>query len=120
LLRVAIDGGRIVADPKRRLPGRGAYVHPKVSCVTIPGLARALRRAVNKADLDRIVASVSDMSPSVDNSKARGEPAIVKSPDHDEDRDDPSKNAPGLAGADTVETQPRIKAKDDRSEDARV
>ena len=39
---------------------------------------------------------------------------------HDEDRDDLGKNAPGLTGAITVETAPRIKAKDDRSEDARV
>ena len=81
--------------------------------MTIPGLARALKRTVTKPDLDRIVVAISEMSPS-------GDISAVKSLDHDEDRDDPSKNAPGLAGGDTVETQPRIKAKDDRSEDARV
>jgi hypothetical protein len=83
--------------------------------VTIPGLARALKRSVAKPDLERIVAAISEMSPS-------GDIPAVKSLDHDEDRDDPSKNAPGLAGAIAVETTPRIKAKDDRrpAEDARV
>jgi predicted RNA-binding protein YlxR (DUF448 family) len=113
LVRVASDNGKLVADPKRALPGRGAYVHARPACVTIPGLARALKRTVTKADLDRIVVAISEMSPSGDNPD-------VKSFDHVEDTDDPSENAPGLGGADTVETQPRIKAKDDRSEDARV
>jgi predicted RNA-binding protein YlxR (DUF448 family) len=113
LVRVAVDGARVVLDPKRALSGRGAYVHARSSCVTIAGLSRALRRSVTKADLDRIVAGVSDMSPTSDNQ-------AVKSADRVEASDDPSKNAPGLAGADTVETTPRIKAKDDRSEDARV
>lgn len=113
LVRVAVDHGRLVADPKRALPGRGAYVHARAACVTIPGLARALKRAVTKADLDRIVVAISEMSPSGDNPE-------VKSFDHDEDRDDPSENAPGETRKDTVETQPRIKAEDDRSEDARV
>lgn len=113
LVRVVVAGGRLVIDRARTLPGRGAYVHPRRACVTIPGLARALKRTVKKGDLDQIVASISEMSPADDI------PA-VKSVDRDEGRDDPSKNAPGLAGADTVETQPRIKAKDDRSEDARV
>ena len=81
--------------------------------MTIPGLARALKKTVTKADLERIVVAISEMSPASDN------PA-VKSVDHDEDRDDPSEKVAGLAGADTVETTPRIKAKDDRSEDARV
>ena len=104
---------KLVVDRNRVLPGRGAYVHARVSCVTIPGLARALKRTVTKSDLDRIVVAISEMSPSGDN-------PIVKSFDHVEDTDDPSENAPGLGVADTVETQPRIKAKDDRSEDARV
>jgi len=99
----------LVLDPKRRLPGRGAYVHPRPACVTVPGLARSLRCSVSRQDVQRIVTQLGDLSLQHDNSK-----------NHDEDRDDLGKNAPGLAGAITVETPPRIKAKDDRSEDARV
>lgn len=113
LVRVAFDGPRLALDPTRRLPGRGAYVHARLACVTIPGLARSLRKTVTKADLDRIVAAFQDMSPARDNS-------VVKSPENDEDSENANDLNPGLAGANTVETQPRIKAKDDRSEDARV
>jgi predicted RNA-binding protein YlxR (DUF448 family) len=109
LVRVALDGGRLVVDRERRLPGRGAYVHPRKACVTAPGLARSFRRSVTPQDLQRIVTQLGDLSLPGDNSG-----------NHDEDRDDLGKNAPGLAGAKPVETPPRIKAKDDRSEDARV
>jgi predicted RNA-binding protein YlxR (DUF448 family) len=108
-VRLAFEGSRLVVDTQRRLPGRGAYVHPRPACVTIPGLARSLKRAVSRADVERIVASLALMSRPHDNSEDRGEGG-----------DHPDENAPGLAGGDTVETPPRIKAKDDRSEDARV
>jgi len=109
LVRVVADGARLVLDRERRRAGRGAYVHPRTSCVTVAGLARSLRRSVTPQDVQRIVTQLGDLSRPDDNSK-----------NHDEDRDDLGKNAPGLAGAITVETPPRIKAKDDRSEDARV
>ena len=109
LVRVAVDGARLVVDRDRRRPGRGAYVHPRAACVTVPGLSRSLRRSVTREDVQRIVTQLGDLSGREDISK-----------NHDEDRDDLGKNAPGLAGAITVETAPRIKAKDDRSEDARV
>ncbi|HWU87448.1 MAG TPA: YlxR family protein [Kofleriaceae bacterium] len=109
LVRVVLDGARLSLDPKRRLPGRGAYVHPRGGCVTVPGLARGLRCSVSRQDVQRIVTQLGDLSLQDDISR-----------NHDEDRDDLGKNAPGLAGAITVETPPRIKAKDDRSEDARV
>jgi len=109
LVRIAVEGPRLVVDRERRRPGRGAYVHPRAACVTAPGLARSLRRSISPQDAARIVTELGDLSPRDDNS------AI-----DDEDRDDLGKNAPGLAGAITVETPPRIKAKDDRSEDARV
>jgi predicted RNA-binding protein YlxR (DUF448 family) len=109
LVRVVVDGGRLVVDRERRRPGRGAYVHPRAACVTVPGLARSFRRNVSLQDVQRIVTQLGDLSRLDDNST-----------NHDEDRDDLGKNAPGLAGAITVETAPRIKAKDDRSEDARV
>jgi predicted RNA-binding protein YlxR (DUF448 family) len=109
LVRVAADGPRLVVDRERRRPGRGAYVHPRATCVTVPGLAKSLRRQVSPQDVQRIVSQLGDLSRPGDNSS-----------NGDEDRDDLGKNAPGLAGAITVETPPRIKAKDDRSEDARV
>jgi predicted RNA-binding protein YlxR (DUF448 family) len=109
LVRVVVDGARLVVDQERRRPGRGAYVHPRAACVTLSGLARSFRRNISPQDVQRIVTQLGDLSRPNDNSK-----------NHDEDRDDLGKNAPGLAGAITVETPPRIKAKDDRSEDARV
>jgi len=109
LVRVAADGARLVVDRERRRPGRGAYVHPRAACVTIPGLAKSLRQKITPQDVQRIVTQLGDLSKPGDNSS-----------NGDEDRDDLGKNAPGLAGAITVETPPRIKAKDDRSEDARV
>ncbi|MBA3397624.1 MAG: YlxR family protein [Deltaproteobacteria bacterium] len=130
LVRVAFDGSRLVVDRTRRLSGRGAYVHARAACVTIPGLAKSLRRAVSKADQERIVAGLPEMSPAHDNCDLHGRsarrprtPAVnssVKSSDPDEVADNAVDFSPGLAGADTVETPPRNKAKDDRSEDARV
>jgi len=47
LLRVIQNSGRLVADPRRRLPGRGAYVHRASDCVRRAtargGFARAFR-----------------------------------------------------------------------------
>jgi predicted RNA-binding protein YlxR (DUF448 family) len=123
LVRLAFDGARLVIDPTsvtagvrdarlvhrpRRLPGRGAYVHGNTACVTVAGLSRSLRRAVSAAVVSRIM---SEMSPTDDNSGAKlGDQPLQNA----------SQNAPGLADGDTVEMPPRIKAKDDRSEDARL
>jgi predicted RNA-binding protein YlxR (DUF448 family) len=136
LVRLAFDGPRLVLDRTsartsartaapnsvpssrvrdampsermRRLPGRGAYVHAKVACVTVAGLSRSLRRQVSSVDVLRIV---SEMSPTDDNLGAKlGDQPLRTA----------SQNAPGLEGGDTVEMPPRIKAKDDRSEDARL
>ena len=47
LLRVVLTGGQLVADRRRRLPGRGGYVHPAAECVgrakARGGFARAFR-----------------------------------------------------------------------------
>ncbi|MEO8704546.1 MAG: YlxR family protein [Kofleriaceae bacterium] len=109
LVRVAVDGSRLVVDRARRIPGRGAYVHPVASCVTIAGLARSLRRTVTPADIQRLV---TELSRAGDNSSS----SPTSSGDPSEIPDDLN---PGLAGAITVETTPRIKAKDDLI-DARV
>jgi predicted RNA-binding protein YlxR (DUF448 family) len=101
-VRLAFDRGKLVVDRARRVPGRGVYVHPRASCLATAqrgGLARSLRRAIDSEDLRRIV---NEMSPTVDNSPLGEE------------------NAPGKGPADTVETPPRTKAENDRSEDARL
>jgi len=46
LVRLAFDGPHLAVDVSRRLPGRGAYVHPRPACVTAAGLSRSLRRQV--------------------------------------------------------------------------
>ena len=33
LLRLVISGGRVLWDPRRRLPGRGAYICPRQECL---------------------------------------------------------------------------------------
>ena len=45
LLRVVLEDGRIVPDIRRRIPGRGAWIHPRASC----GLAATRRRAWARA-----------------------------------------------------------------------
>jgi predicted RNA-binding protein YlxR (DUF448 family) len=46
LLRVVVAGGVLVVDPERRLPGRGASVHPDVACVDLADKRRAFARAL--------------------------------------------------------------------------
>lgn len=79
-------------------------MHPRATCVTVPGLARSLRRSVTPSDVQRLV---SEMSPTDDNSKT-------------DDGERREKNAPGLGRVNPVETPPRFKAEDGRSEDARL
>lgn len=66
LLRIAVDGDRLVADPRRRVAGRGAYVHRAPACLAAAGkggLARAFKRSVSRADLDAIAAGASGAAP---------------------------------------------------------
>jgi predicted RNA-binding protein YlxR (DUF448 family) len=50
MVRVVVDGPRLRVDPRGRLPGRGAWVHRRVSCLASAiargGFARSLRRKV--------------------------------------------------------------------------
>jgi predicted RNA-binding protein YlxR (DUF448 family) len=144
LVRLAFDGKRLVIDPTsrlhntdpftkpfervHRLPGRGAYVHAKVACVTAAGLSRSLRRQVSAADVLRIGSGVTegDRSGAGQGPRATlapGNPGGM-SPTHDNLGDqlleNAGQNGPGLEDGDTVEMPLRIKAKDDRSEDARL
>lgn len=49
LLRVVAVDGILVPDPRRRYPGRGAWVHPDVGCLRLAELRRAFPRALRAA-----------------------------------------------------------------------
>ena len=53
LLRLALVDGHVTADPRRRLMGRGAYVHRTPGCIERAtrrgGLARVFRRRLSFA-----------------------------------------------------------------------
>jgi predicted RNA-binding protein YlxR (DUF448 family) len=46
LLRVVADGTTVAVDPRRRAPGRGAYVHPDPACVALAVKKRAFGRTL--------------------------------------------------------------------------
>jgi uncharacterized protein len=46
LLRVVAVAGEVVPDPRRRLPGRGAYLHPRPECLASAERRRAFARAL--------------------------------------------------------------------------
>ncbi|MBW8767983.1 MAG: YlxR family protein [Geodermatophilales bacterium] len=46
LLRVVVRDGALVPDPRRRLPGRGASVHPTPECLHAAERRRAFVRAL--------------------------------------------------------------------------
>lgn len=60
LLRVAFVRGRITPDPRRRLPGRGAYLHPRAACLASAsaGLSRAFRTRVAAEALTSLAAAL--------------------------------------------------------------
>ena len=68
LLRVARVAERVVADPRRRAPGRGAYVHLQSECAHAAtrkgGLARALRMRIGADDGEALRTAVAELSAS--------------------------------------------------------
>lgn len=48
LLRVALTEGRITPDPGRRMPGRGAWIHPRLACEELATRRRAWSRALRQ------------------------------------------------------------------------
>ena len=62
LLRVVAVGDRLVPDLRRRLPGRGASVHPDLRCVELADKRRAFPRALRlpgPLDSSLVLAAVS-------------------------------------------------------------
>jgi predicted RNA-binding protein YlxR (DUF448 family) len=46
LLRVVARDGAVVPDPARRLPGRGAHLHPVLACLDLAERRKAFPRAL--------------------------------------------------------------------------
>ncbi|HEY2723726.1 MAG TPA: YlxR family protein [Pseudonocardiaceae bacterium] len=49
LLRVVVVDGTVVPDPRRRQPGRGAWLHPDPACLRLAERRRAFPRALRSA-----------------------------------------------------------------------
>jgi uncharacterized protein len=49
LLRVVAVHGALVPDPRRRHPGRGAWLHPDAGCLRLAERRRAFPRALRQA-----------------------------------------------------------------------
>jgi uncharacterized protein len=49
LLRLVAAGDVIQPDPRARLPGRGAYLHPSLACFELARRRRAFPRALRTA-----------------------------------------------------------------------
>jgi predicted RNA-binding protein YlxR (DUF448 family) len=49
LLRVVVRGGGLTPDPRRRLPGRGASLHPTAECLQAAARRRAFPRALRSS-----------------------------------------------------------------------
>ena len=49
LIRVVVVAGALTLDPERRLPGRGAHLHPTQQCLDRAERSRALPRALRVA-----------------------------------------------------------------------
>ena len=52
LVRIVVVDGRFAVDARRRLGGRGAYLHPTPECATGALKRRAFGRALRRGDLD--------------------------------------------------------------------
>nr|WP_083401391.1 MULTISPECIES: YlxR family protein [Pseudofrankia] len=61
LLRIVVVDGVLLPDTRRRMPGRGAHVHPDAACLDLAERRRAFPRALRvpgPLDLERVRAHV--------------------------------------------------------------
>ncbi|MBK4347534.1 YlxR family protein [Lacisediminihabitans changchengi] len=61
LLRVVARNGEVIADQSAVLPGRGAWVHPTIECVTIATTRKAFGRAFRtegSMDVDSLLQAI--------------------------------------------------------------
>lgn len=66
LLRVIAVEGVVVPDPRGRMPGRGAYLHPALVCLDLAVRRRTFARALRVeggVDLARLRASLAGTVP---------------------------------------------------------
>ncbi|MCE9579285.1 MAG: YlxR family protein [Deltaproteobacteria bacterium] len=77
LVRVARTGGACQVDRRRRLPGRGAYVHADPACLqqAVGGLARSFRAPVSRAEVARLTADL--LTPPVSAPETHAAPPAV-------------------------------------------
>lgn len=52
MIRIVAQDNRLIPDRRRRLPGRGGYLHPETGCLQQAVKRRAFGRALRKSDLD--------------------------------------------------------------------
>lgn len=72
LLRVVIEDGVLIPDSERRLPGRGAHIHPDARCAETATARRAWARALRvtgPVDAAPVLAALTE-SPSTTGSEA--------------------------------------------------
>jgi len=50
LLRVVVVDGVVIPDPRHRLPGRGAWLHPEPGCLDMAERRRAFGRALRVSE----------------------------------------------------------------------
>lgn len=67
LWRLAVTEEEVRVDPRRRLPGRGAYVHPRLDCarrlVADRGRDRRFRRPLGPAAWSRLLSELESLIP---------------------------------------------------------
>ena len=66
LLRVVAVEGSLVPDPRGRLPGRGAHLHPDRACLALAERRRAFGRALRldrMPDVSAVAAYIAEQDP---------------------------------------------------------
>jgi predicted RNA-binding protein YlxR (DUF448 family) len=75
LLRIVVVDGELQPDVRRRMPGRGAHLHPVLACLDLAERRRAFPRALRVAG-------------PLEYGRVRAHVQQISSPDRDEDEAD--------------------------------